>query len=85
MRTGDVPKRWFSRHGVKPPDKPVPLAATRLRLYVDIPPGKRSATVTIPTLVDDRIEPTETLSLLPRSHKTLTDPQPVTVSVTDPG
>lgn len=83
LATGDVPRRWLRRHGVNPPDTPIALAATKLRLYVYVREGRRSVQVEVPTVADARDERTEVLVLQVGRSVTLPEPQTAEVLVRD--
>jgi hypothetical protein len=63
LSTTDVDPDWLRNSGESPlPARPL-SEVRRLPLFVDIPAGRTSATITIPTVTDDRTEPDETVRL----------------------
>lgn len=74
LSTADVPAQWLRHHGVRPPQRPVPLSKTDLALFAGIPPGRTRATVSVPTIVDGRAEDGEGVALLPARDSTMRNP-----------
>lgn len=85
LSTADVPGRWLRHHGVRPPQRPVPLSETDLALFAGIPQGGTRATVSVPTILDGRAEGGEGVALLPARDPTLPDPVAVSGVVRDIG
>jgi hypothetical protein len=64
LSTTDVDPDWLRNHTGESPLPARPLSeVSRLFLFVEVPAGRTSATVTIPTATDNRTEPDETVRL----------------------
>lgn len=85
LSTADVPARWLRHHGVRPPQRPVPLSKTDLALFAGIPQGRTRATVSVPTILDGRAEGGEGVALLPARDPTIRDPVAASGVVRDVG
>jgi len=64
LDTDDVPVLFLEQYGIVPPDPAVPLSELGLFLGIEFAPGATEVTVSIPTAVDGRAEPTEGIALL---------------------
>ncbi|MFC9927641.1 hypothetical protein [Streptomyces sp. NPDC127190] len=87
LSTKDVPARWLRDNSGESPDPERPLSkVTGLYLWVDIPAGKRSADITVPTVTDRVKEPAESVRFRqvdPRTGKPQTGDLELTGSVLD--
>ena len=62
LSSADVDPAWFEDRTGLPPLPAVPLSEV-LWLWADVPPGELTADVTVPTIVDGVVEPTEHLRM----------------------
>nr|WP_225860299.1 hypothetical protein [Streptomyces triticiradicis] len=64
LSTTDVDRRWLEANSGEGPLPSRPLSRLRgLSLYADVPPGRTSAEITVPTVADTVTEPAETVRL----------------------
>jgi hypothetical protein len=64
LSTTDVDPQWLRENSGKEPLPSRPLSQVRgLLLFADVPPGRTSAEITIPTAADTVTEPEETVRL----------------------
>jgi hypothetical protein len=63
LSTADVPADWLAAHGVDPSAPPQPLSAAGVSLFFELPPGRTSAELEIPTVADRKVEGLEKVVL----------------------
>ncbi|MEU8970601.1 hypothetical protein AB0D11_15180 [Streptomyces monashensis] len=61
LSTKDVPARWLEETSGAKPDPERPLSKAGVSLWVDVPTGRTSVDITVPTVGDKVKEPTESV------------------------
>jgi hypothetical protein len=83
LRTADLPRTFLRRRGLDPAAPSRPLADSELTLPVELPAGTTTARLQLPTRVDSRQEPPESVRFRVEPNPTLPGRVALTGIVTD--